>query len=120
MKSRPIFSLFVLALFLANTSIVFAGYGCMHDADTTIIKTEITITEASSACHKTEGKHHLDKQHHGSSCLCSSISSSCQLFLNASQEIHNPVSIKQCFLINNDALVSLDQTPPKPPPKYIF
>jgi hypothetical protein len=91
----------------------------MNDADTTIIKTEITINEESWASHKIEGKHHLDKQYHESSCLCSSISSSCQLFLNFSQEIYNPLLTKQYFLINNDALVSLDQTPPKLPPKHI-
>ena len=118
---RKLFIFAFLALFLANTSIVsaLAQQPCTHDMNTPSSMSEMASTDGTPPCHQTEEKQQSDNKLCEGLCLCAHVSSSPSLFMKSKEGMCLPFMIKQSFSIDNDALVSVSQIPPKRPPKYI-
>lgn len=102
---KDVFVFVFLALFFANTAIASAWVQpCMDGA---------------LPCHQMNDPQAPDGQHCEGLCLCAYLSNTPPLFAKIGDEIRLPLFTTALFTIDSDTLVSLNQTPPSPPPKSI-
>ena len=119
---RKIFIFACMVLFIANTTLVSAWVKpCMQDTTISALNTNMAPQHDEPPCHQIENikssKH--DNQSCDRLCLCDHVSNNPLVLLKKSQGIALLVTSKQPFVVGHDALASVNQPPPKRPPKII-
>ena len=120
MKKLFIFALTVMLL--ANTTVVSAwAKQCPHNTDTPSMSGGVNAQDGLSPCHQKDDKKRSDSKNQSCEelCLFAQVSNSLGLLTRTNDGIYLPVIIKQPFIIVNDTLASISQTPRKRPPKHI-
>tara|TARA_B100001094_G_scaffold182696_1_gene177137 strand:+ start:516 stop:872 length:357 start_codon:yes stop_codon:yes gene_type:complete len=107
----------LMVILIVNTATVFAlPHPCVYHMKS--VSATIS-TDTMSECQQTKKQKQSDYKALDceSLCLCAYISSGPSAFLE-NGDMHPSFTLKQTFMTYVDSFVSIDQNPPKRPPKY--
>jgi len=121
---KKVFSFLLIAMFLVNTSFVSAGSPLhQHTSNQASNLTQKIDSQAKSLpCHDMTHSQQSDQQHQHCKdmCLCSFMSCSSSVFIIFTNEnIRFFVAEKPLPILDGVALISVTETPPTRPPKYL-
>lgn len=128
----------ILVLFLVNTILVSAGaWACLHSRQGASPcghhghEVQVSL-DSESPCHENQSKNsdrrheshenqskNSDHQHCEGFCLCVHTSSSPSFYLKSSEDLGIPMAMRQSFSTHINGMFSINQLPPKRPPKFI-